>query len=109
MDPTIWEMAKPIIAGQLRHALTGVAGVLITKGALEGSQSDAFVSIGLGLASYAAGAGWSWWQKSGQAMVTAQLGRLKSRVAAIPSALPTAPVSAAAAIEAAKQVAAEPK
>lgn len=78
MDPTLWQMAQPIIAGQLRHVLTGLAGALVTKGALQSDQQGAFITIGLGIASYAAGAAWSWWQKYGQAAVKAQLAKLKA-------------------------------
>lgn len=85
MDPTLWDMAKPIIAGQVRHALTGVAGVLVAKGALQSDQSGAFVTISLGLATYVAGALWSSWQKDGQAAVRAKLDALRSRVKAIPA------------------------
>lgn len=78
MDPTIWQMAQPIIAGQLRHFLTGIAGVLVTKGAIQSDQQGAFIDIAMGVAAYLVGAAWSWWQKSGQAYVSAELARLKN-------------------------------
>lgn len=51
------------IAGQLRHILTGAAGALVTAGALQADQVEAFAAIGAGLVAYAIGAGWSWYQK----------------------------------------------
>lgn len=75
---TLWPVLQPILAGQLRHLLTVAAGMLIAKGALQSEQSGAFVQIGLGLASWVVAAGWSWWQKDGQAKVVAQLAKLKT-------------------------------
>lgn len=78
MDPTLWQLAQPILAGQLRHALTVAAGALIARGALQSDQRGAFVTIGLGVASWAVGAGWSWWQKRGQAKVAADVAQFKA-------------------------------
>lgn len=52
------------IAGQVRTLLAGVAGSLVTAGALDASQSENFVMIGSGLVGYAVVAGWSWLQKA---------------------------------------------
>lgn len=52
-----------LVAGQLRHVLTGTAGVLVTAGALQSSQTEAFIQITTGLIVYGIGAGWSWYQK----------------------------------------------
>ena len=49
----------PIIAGQIRHLLTGVGGALVTGGWLTSDQSIAIIG---GLMA-AAGAAWSIWQK----------------------------------------------
>ena len=73
---SLWPMLQPILAGQLRHFLTLLAGMLVARGALEGDQSGAFVQIGAGLAGWAAMAAWSWWQKDGQARMLAALARL---------------------------------
>ena len=109
MDPTLWQIAQPILAGQLRHVLTVGAGMLIAKGAIQADQQGAFIEIGLGLATWAVGAGWSWWQKSGQALVAAQLARLRRHVDAIPQVPSNMPKAAEvnAAVETAK-IAAEP-
>lgn len=72
----LWTLLQPILAGQLRHILTLAAGALIARGAIESDQSGAFVQIGLGIASWAAVAGWSWWQKDGQSRVLAQLAKM---------------------------------
>ena len=86
MDQTTLDFIKTVAAGQLRHMLTGAAGALIAKGALQSDQEGAFVQIGVGLATYAAGAAWSWWQKDGRDLAKAQLARLRIHVAAIPQA-----------------------
>ena len=84
MDDTTPGFLETVIAGQARHVLTGVAGGLVAHGALTADQSNSFVQIGSGLALYGIGAGWSWWQKSGQALVKARLDSLRHRVQAIP-------------------------
>lgn len=71
MDQTLFELFKPYLAGQLRHILTVLAGVLIAKGALSPADQGPFVTIASGIAFYVIGAGWSWWQKSGQAQALA--------------------------------------
>jgi hypothetical protein len=73
---SLWPMLQPILAGQLRHFLTLLAGALIAKGALQSDQSGAFVEIGIGLAGWAAAAVWSWWQKEGQARLLAALAKI---------------------------------
>jgi hypothetical protein len=73
---SLWPMLQPILAGQLRHFLTLLAGALIAKGALQSDQSGAFVEIGIGLAGWAAAAVWSWWQKEGQAKILAALAKV---------------------------------
>jgi hypothetical protein len=116
VDDTTKGFFESVIAGQARHILTGVAGTLIAHGALQSDQQNSFIQIGSGLAMYVVGAGWSWWQKSGQAMLQARLDKLRHHVAAIPAvtsaidprtgliaAKETAKVNAA--IEAAKEVA----
>jgi hypothetical protein len=77
---SFWDLAKPIIYGQLRHALTAAAGILAARGALDPSQSGAFVDIAAGFAMYASGAGWSWWQKVGQSRLTADVARFHDLV-----------------------------
>lgn len=74
--PTLWAMAKPILAGQLRHSLTVAAGAAIAHGALQADQQDAFIQIGMGVAGWAAVAAWSWWNGVGKARVAALLNKL---------------------------------
>lgn len=112
VDPTSTaDFIKAVIAGQARHMLTGVGGILVAHGALASDQQDAFVQIGIGLIFYVIGAAWSWWQKDGQAFVKAQYARLRRNVEAIPpvpaGAAPSAPQVAKvnAAIDAAKAAA----
>jgi hypothetical protein len=63
MDQTLWDLAKPVIAGQLRTALATLGGTLIGLGALQQSDEQAFERIGVGLVLYAIPAVWSWIQK----------------------------------------------
>jgi hypothetical protein len=97
---TLWPLIEPIAAGQVRHGLTVVAGGLITKGALESGQEGAFVQIGSGLATWAAVAAWSWWQKSGQNKLIAFAARMPKLVN---QAAPTS-----VAVDAVKVAAADP-
>lgn len=73
---TFWTLAKPIVAGQIRTALAGVAGSLATAGAIQGSDKTAFVSIGTGVALYLIPAAWSWIQKVGAAKVLAFMSKI---------------------------------
>ena len=54
-------MLKPVLLGQIRHLLTAGAAVLVGKGYLEASMAEAAV----GIVMYAAGTGWSAWEKRG--------------------------------------------
>jgi len=74
--PAIWVLAKPIVEGQIRTALAGLAGSLATVGAIQGSDKTAFVSIGTGIAMYAIPAVWSWWDKIGRARVLAAVAKM---------------------------------
>lgn len=91
---TIWEMAKPIVAGQVRTALAGLAGSLVLAGAMDASESSSFVKIGTGIVIYAVPAAWSWWQKVGSVKLLAMIAKSK------PVAAPTASVGQA--VQAAK-------
>ena len=73
---TLWMMLQPVLAGQLRHLLTVAAGVLIAKGALQSDQSGAFVQISVGVVTWVVSAGWSWWQKEGQAKLLAAVAKM---------------------------------
>lgn len=63
------DLVKSFIAGQVRHFATVAAGILVAYGAIEQGQSSQFVAMGSGIALWLLGAGWSWWQKLGQAQV----------------------------------------
>jgi hypothetical protein len=71
MDST----TQAIAAGILRHVLTSAAGVLVTSGYLQSSQTEQFIGAGI----FLAGIAWSWWQKSGQAEVAAALKKVTAR------------------------------
>ena len=88
MDQTTLDFLKTVGAGQLRHALTGAGAALVAKGVLQSDQEGAFVQIGMGAGAYLVGAVWSWWQKDGRDLAKAQLARLRTHVAAIPTVAP---------------------
>jgi len=67
------EALQPILAGLVRHGLTTVGGALVAGGYLDASQTSAFIGGGMVIA----GIAWSWWQKRGQALVAAELAKLK--------------------------------
>jgi len=75
MDETL----QSIGAGIVRHALTAAAGVLVTDGYLQSSQEQQFIGAGV----FLVGIAWSWWQKSGQAKVKAQLDAAHSKIAVL--------------------------
>ena len=70
MDQSLQSM---IAAAAARHALTGLAGFLITNGALSQGDEAKFVQIGCGIVAWGVGFAWSWWQKKGHAALIAQL------------------------------------
>ena len=72
---TIWVLAQPIVAGQIRTALAGVAGSLVLSGAIESSDQASFVKIGTGIALYAIPAAWSWWMHVGQVKLLALMAK----------------------------------
>ena len=72
---------QTILAMLARHALTVFAGALAARGYLDSSVTEGFISAGMTLAAV----GWSWWQKTGQAEVLAELVRLKAQKAPLSS------------------------
>lgn len=74
---TIWEFAKPIVAGQIRTALAGVAGSLVLAGAISPGDQASFVKIGTGVAVYAIPAAWSWWKAVGSVKLLAFIAKSK--------------------------------
>src|SRR5947209_15917136 len=71
MNQALFDLLKPYLAGQLRHILGVIAGALIAKGALASDEQGAFTTITSGIVFWAIAAGWSWWQKYGQAAALA--------------------------------------
>lgn len=90
------EIFKPILAGMVRHGLTTLGGALVTDGVLQSSEVTGFIGAGM----VVAGAGWSWYQKVGQAKIAALLKKVMARstVAAAVEAAKVAPTGAAQAI-----------
>ena len=84
-NQTMWQMLQPILMGQLRHGLTLVAGALVTHGIIKSDQSSAFIEIGIAIILYLIGAGYSWYQKIGQAKIKTKLEILSNKVKAIPA------------------------
>jgi hypothetical protein len=90
------EQTQAILAGLARHALTGVAGSLVTVGAIQSGQKEQFLTIASGIVVWAVGFAWSWWQKSGQAKVAALLKKLTTRTPAQAASITTAAAVTAA-------------
>lgn len=65
---------QTLLAAALRHALTTAAGALVAHGYLMSSESEQFIAAGMLLT----GLFWSWYQKRGQALVQAELEKLKT-------------------------------
>lgn len=86
---TIWPILKPILAGQIRTWLAGFGAILVHSGAIEQSDVASFTKMGTGIAIWALVAGWSWWQKDGQAKFIAVIAKMK------PVAAPAATVGEA--------------
>lgn len=63
---------KPILAGLVRHGLTSLGGALVAGGYMQSSDTSAFIGGGMVIA----GMAWSWWQKEGQAQVSALLKKM---------------------------------
>lgn len=84
------ETTQAIGAGILRHLLTTGAGALVADGLIQSSQTQEFVGAGM----FVIGVAWSWWQKRGQAEVSALLKKLTAKptaaaAVATAQALPT--------------------
>ena len=78
VDDSFW---RPVIAGWIRHVLSGVGMYLVGIGALPKNDEVNFENIGVGLAMFGIAAGWSWWNKVGQAKVRALLKSAKTGAA----------------------------
>lgn len=104
MDDMTKQILTTAAGSVVRHAMTTAAGALVTDGLVQAGDSDSFVKIGSGIVMGLGALGLSWWQKSGQAQVTAMLKKMtdkKTTTAAVATAqaLPTgAAVTAALAL-----------
>jgi hypothetical protein len=77
-DIIISLLKGPVLAGQLRHLMTVVAGALVGAGALQSSQQNEFISIGAGIIMWAIAALWSWGQKEEVVWLAAEKKRLEN-------------------------------
>jgi hypothetical protein len=75
---------RSFIIDRLCGFLTGIAGVMVTVGALKSEQVPAFVAITLGLISYAVGEIWSYMREREIPRLKAELARLRAAKAAPP-------------------------
>ena len=98
--PKLPSMAQQIAQGVARHALTGLAGMLVTRGALQKDQTTQFIEIGSAVAVWLAGVAWSSLQK------VAARRRLKTAIKTVPAPIASVLMDAAAANIAASAVAA---
>lgn len=60
MDKTL---VTQVVAAAARHLLSGLAGTLVTLGAIGHDQENNFVTIGVGIVVWGVGFAWSYWQK----------------------------------------------
>jgi hypothetical protein len=90
---TLWPIIKPILAGQIRTYLAGFGAILVHSGAIEQGDMASFTKMGTGIAIWVMVAGWSWWQKVGQAKFVAIIAKMKP--VAVPSATTGEAVKAA--------------
>jgi hypothetical protein len=72
---TIWVMAQPIIAGQIRTVVATGAGALVVDGAIAPSDEASAIKIGTGIVLWAIPAAWSWWEKVGKTKLIAQMAK----------------------------------
>jgi hypothetical protein len=75
MDPN--SIQAMVLGLVVRHALTGLAGTLVTLGWIGNGDQASFVTMGTGIAIGAAGVAWSWWQKTGHASALATLDKIR--------------------------------
>lgn len=73
-------LVRTITALVARHALTTVAGVLISAGWVDATQKGQFITISTGIVVGAVGVAWSWWQKVGQRKVVEDMARVVARL-----------------------------
>jgi len=70
-----------VISGLLiRHAVTFIAGALVAAGAVQPSLESQFITIGVGIATWAVGVALSWWQKQGQVRLQVRLAAELARI-----------------------------
>ncbi len=97
MDDTTKQIVQAALAGLVRHGMTTAAGALVAAGLLQSGDSANFVQIGTGIVLGVVALTWSWWQKVGQAKVTALLKSAKTSAAPVKSLAILAVLSLAAA------------
>ena len=78
MDPATQELVKAFGGSIARHAATAAGVWLAGHQLLASSDESSFINMAAGILLAAAGMGWSWWQKSGQAQVAAELAKWKA-------------------------------
>jgi hypothetical protein len=81
MDGTNNSLLAMVVGLVARHALTALAGTLVTLGLVDKSQSSNFVEIGVGIAIGGAAIAWSWWRKVGHARALELLDRARGGAA----------------------------
>jgi hypothetical protein len=80
-DIIISLLKGPVLAGQVRHLMTVVAGALVGVGALQSDQQSQFISIGSGIVVWLVAAVWSGVQKNGVVWLEAEKKRLEMLLA----------------------------
>ena len=75
MDDTTKTMMLTLASGIIKKGLITLGTAAATHGIISSNQTETFVAVGLALA----GAGWSFWNDYGKAIVLSQLEVLKAR------------------------------
>lgn len=75
MDDATKTMALTLASGIIKKGLMTLGATAATHGWISGSQTETFVAAGM----FLVGAGWSFWNDYGKAIVVSQLEVLKAR------------------------------
>jgi hypothetical protein len=96
LDPQTKAFVKDVALGQLRSYLIAGGTMLGTYGVLTTSeQKSQFVTVGVGVATAAFGAAWSWWEKTGKPQMQARMVEIAAQATLKRQAAAAAHVAAA--------------
>jgi hypothetical protein len=78
-NPAAMALIKSVVAGQLRHVLSGIGGAgLLAAFAIPGQDTqNQVIELVVSGIFYAAGSAWSWWSKTGRDQFIARIAKLR--------------------------------